>query len=299
MDEALMPRKPRVFVPGGVYHVILRGNGRQDIFFSDLDRRRWMRLLARGIQRYRCRIHAYCWMTNHIHMAVQVSDLPLGLFVGWAASQYAKSINKYLGRNGHLFERRYRGKLVTDDEYLLQLIRYIHLNPVVAHIVDSPEKYPWSSHRAYLGYRQESWLTTDWVLSVFGTNKRQATDAYQTFMGEEVNAEIAHCSGSSKYGRVMIVDEFAKTVHRQEGACTAKPSLTQIIDEHCNRYNVREDQLASPRRTRRHAMIRAEIAIMAQQLGVATLHDVSSRFNRTDSALCHSIKRVLDSRRRG
>ena len=174
-----MPRKPRVHVPGGVYHVILRGNGRQPIFFTDLDRRRWMRLLAQGIERYHCRVHAYCWMTNHIHMAVQVSDLPLGRFIGWVASQYAKCINRRLRRSGHLFERRYRSKLVAGDEYLLQLVRYIHLNPVVAGIVDSPHRYPWSSHRAYIGYRRDSWLTTDIVLSLFSTKKRQAMDGYR------------------------------------------------------------------------------------------------------------------------
>lgn len=211
-----MPRKPRVFVPNGIYHVILRGNGRQDIFFSDLDRRRWMRLLARGIQRYRCRIHAYCWMTNHIHMAVQISNLPLSCFVGWAASQYAKSTNKRLSRNGHLFERRYRGKLVANDEYLLQLVRYIHLNPMVANMVDSPERYPWSSDRAYLGFRQESWLTTDFVLGVIGTNKRKATDAYQTFMGEQDKARTADCPNTPNDGLTVPNDSCAEITRRRE-----------------------------------------------------------------------------------
>lgn len=169
-----MPRKPRIHLPVGIYHVMLRGNSRQPIFFADLDRRRWMRLLATGIERYRCRIHAFCWMTNHVHMVVQVSDLPSGLLIGWVASQYARATNKRLNRSGHLFERPYRGKLVDVDSYLLQLIRYIHRNPVAARIIDNPEHYPWSSHRAYLGFRRPALLTTDWVLSLFDKNRGQA-----------------------------------------------------------------------------------------------------------------------------
>jgi len=294
-----MPRKPRVFVPNGIYHVVLRGNGRQDIFFNDLDRRRWMRLVARGIQRYRCQIHAYCWMTNHVHMAVQISDLPLGLFVGWVASQYAKSTNRRLSRTGHLFERRYRGKLIADDEYLLQLVRYIHLNPVVAHMVDNPERYPWSSHRAYLGFRQESWLTTDFVLRVFGTNKRQAKNAYQTFMGEESDKHIVNCSIDSDGGLPTKNDEFVQCIQHQKSTRKENLSLSQLIDEQCRQHNIDDEELASLRRTRRNAKVRAEIAITAQQRGIATLHEVATHFNRSDSALCHSIKRILDARRRG
>ena len=127
-----MPRKPRLHVPGGLYHVILRGNDRQAIYFSRADRRRWMRLLGEGIDRYRCRVHAYCWMTNHVHMAVQVSDVPLHRLMHWLAMTYSRQTNQRLGRTGHLFERRYRSKLVDADSYLLELVRYIHLNPVKA-----------------------------------------------------------------------------------------------------------------------------------------------------------------------
>jgi len=290
-----MPRKPRVHVPGGIYHVILRGNGRQTIFFTDLDRRRWMRLLAHGIERYQCRVHAYCWMTNHIHMAVQVSDLPLGRLIGWVASQYAKYINKRLRRSGHFFERRYRSKLVAADEYLLQLVRYIHLNPVVAGIVGSPDRYPWSSHRAYIGYRRDSWLTTDMVLSVFATNKRQAIDAYRAFFcmeDHESNASFSNVSSDEINARD---DDYDAAIQHQNGDSIARKSLGQLIDEHCSRHNVCEDELASPRRTRRNARLRAEIAITAQQFGVATLHEIATRFNRSDSTLCHAIRHLINN----
>lgn len=293
-----MPRKPRIHVPGGLYHVILRGNDRQDIFFADLDRRRWMRLLADGIDRYRCRIHAFCWMTNHVHMAVQVSDLPLGPFVGWVASQYARSTNRRLNRSGHLFERRYRGILVQVDEYLLQLVRYIHRNPVAARVVDRPERYPWSSHRAYLGYRRPALLTTDWVLSQFGKNRMQAIAGYQRFMAEEDQAPPALIAGDPADDRLISDDGFVDTIADFKAPCTEMPSLSRLITDLCRKHDITETQLASSRRTRRNAKLRAEIALAAQQQGIATLHEVAVRFNRSDSALCHAIRRLVDTSHR-
>jgi hypothetical protein len=231
-------------------------------------------------------------------MVVQVSDLRLGRFIGWVASLYAKCINRRLRRSGHLFERRYRSKLVATDAYLLQLVRYIHLNPVVAGIADSPDRYPWSSHRAYLGYRRDSWLTTDMVLSVFATNKRQATEAYRAFVC------TGDCESSDSFlnisndGSAARDDEYDATIQRQDDDNTASQSLDQLIEEHCKRHNVCEDELASPRRTRRNARLRAEIAITAQRFGVATLHEVATRFNRSDSTLCHAIRHLLDTSHR-
>jgi len=293
-----MPRKPRIHLPGGIYHVILRGNSRQPIFFSDLDRRRWMRLVATGIDRYRCRIHAFCWMTNHIHMAVQVSDLPLGLLIGWVASQHAKATNKRLNKSGHLFERRYRGIPVGRDNYLLQLIRYIHRNPVAARIVDSPERYPWSSHRAYLGYRRPALLTTDWVLDQFGKNRGQAIAAYRDFMAEEDQAPMTLFAGNANDAQLTSDDGFLESIDNLAADNRERPSLTQLIEEFCRLHDITETELASPRRTRRNANLRAEIALAAQQQRIASLHEVAERFNRSDSSLCHAIRHVLDSRHR-
>ena len=131
-----MPRKPRLHVPGGLYHVILRGNDRQNIFFDTEDRRRWESLIEEGLRRYKHRIHAYCWMTNHVHMAIQCHDVPLSGFMSLVASRYARSTNKKVNRTGHLFERRHRAILVQADSYLKELVRYIHFNPVRSGLVD-------------------------------------------------------------------------------------------------------------------------------------------------------------------
>jgi len=110
------------------------------------------------------RVHAYCWMTNHVHLLMQVSEVTLGRAMQRIASRYARAVQKRRGTTGHLFERRHRAILIDADSYLLELIRYIHLNPVRARIVTDPADYPWSGHRAYLGLENTCWLTADFGL---------------------------------------------------------------------------------------------------------------------------------------
>ena len=101
-----MPRKPRIHLPGGFYHIILRGNARQDIYCNSADRITWQMLLADGLNHYKHRLHAYCWMTNHVHMAVQAGTEPLARFMAYLASNYARRFNLRNHRSGHLFEQQ-------------------------------------------------------------------------------------------------------------------------------------------------------------------------------------------------
>lgn len=293
-----MPRAPRIHVADGIYHVMLRGNNRQAVFFNDSDRRYWTQLLAEGIDRYRCRIHAYCWMTNHVHMAVQVSELPLGDMVRWVASQYARATNKREAKSGHLFERRYRSNIVDTDAYLLQLVRYIHLNPVAANLVNHAVLYPWSSHRAYLDLHRSTLLTTETVLSCFGGTHRQAIAAYRKFMAEEDPATIE--PRPSQADKRPPGDQGLVTPSsRARLSAVGTPSLTQLIEVICHRYEITEDELASGSHARRNSRVRAEIALAARRQGVAGLKEVADRFNRSASALGHAIRCLSESRKRG
>ena len=151
-----MPRYPRLHVPGAFAHVTLRGNHRQDIFFSAADRELFNQLVGEVIECCGARLHAYCLMTNHVHLLIQVGDVPLGRIMLRIASRYARTIQQRFYTTGHLFERRYHSILVDADECLLELLRYIHLNPVRAGMVDNIAAYPWSSHHAYVGTRVDS-----------------------------------------------------------------------------------------------------------------------------------------------
>ncbi len=144
-----MARKPRVHVPGGIYHVMLRGNGGQDIFFIPEDRDELYRLVAEGTARFEYRVHAYCLMTNHLHLAIEVGRVPLSRGMQNLAFRYTRWIHRREKRTGHLFQVRDRALLIDREAYLLELVRYIHLNPVRAGLVSDPLDYPWSSHCAH------------------------------------------------------------------------------------------------------------------------------------------------------
>lgn len=286
-----MPRKPRLHVPGGLYHVILRGNSRQDIFFDPDDRRRWEALIGQGIRKYAHRIHAYCWMTNHVHLAVQCHTNPLSRFMGFVASSYARWTNKKLNRSGHLFERRHRAILVQQDSYLQELLRYIHRNPLRAGIVHKLEDYPWSSHQAYVTGRAPVWLTTEWALATFGTDLASARRRYAEFMGSEGDESIRSAlrSGAEADQRVLGDDQFLASIEARWVPPGRRPSLDQLVSEACEGRGVSEAELRSRSRQRRYAQIRAEIGLAAVDGGIATGAELARRFNRSQSALSRAI----------
>ena len=137
-----MARKARIHYPGALYHVILRGNARQDIFIDDGDRYRFYLLMQEGIARYRHSIHAFCLMTNHLHLLIQVADIPLSRIMQNLSFRYTRWSNGRQWQSGHLFQGRYKAVLVNGDEYLLELVRYLHLNPVRAGLVKIRLSFP-------------------------------------------------------------------------------------------------------------------------------------------------------------
>ena len=138
-----MARKPRLHVPGGLYHVILRGNAHQDVFFSAGDRHFFYELLAEGVARFGYRVHAFCLMSNHLHLALQAGDVELSAGMQNLSFRYTRYLNTRLKRVGHVFQGRFRALLVDQDGYGLALVRYVHLNPVRARMAKQASESNW------------------------------------------------------------------------------------------------------------------------------------------------------------
>ena len=136
--------------PGVLYHVIVRGNQRQKTFLNDRDYQAYLDRLAKYRRKYNYSVHAYCLMPNHVHLLVESSAHPLAKFMQGLQQSYTQYFNLKHHKTGHLFEGRYKAIICEKDEYLLELVRYIHLNPVRAAIVKNPGQYPYSGHHAYL-----------------------------------------------------------------------------------------------------------------------------------------------------
>jgi REP element-mobilizing transposase RayT len=293
-----MPRKPRIHIPGGLYHVILRGNDRQPIFFDVDDRQRWESLIELGLEKHQHRIHAYCWMTNHVHMAIQCHEEPLAKFVGFIAGQYARSTNKKMDRTGHIFERRHRAIPVQADSYLKELVRYIHLNPVQAGMVDSLRNYPWCSHHAYLNGNAPNWLTLRWVQSMFGGSVARARRRYAQFMQTEPETSIwqKFRDGMDDDHSVVGDDGFIASLRRGATPPVPQQALGELVQTLCNKYGVSASALSSISRDRKNAAIRAEIGLTAIQNGIATNGQVARYFNRDQSGLSRAISKLRQER---
>jgi len=287
-----MARRLRIHIPFAFYHVTLRGNHRQDIFYEPRHREWLNDIVAEVIRRFGARIHAYCWMTNHLHMLAQVGEIPLGEVIRHIAGPYARKVQAHIQTTGHLFQKRYDARLVDADAYLLELIRYIHLNPVRAELVKTPTDYSWSSHRVYLGISKQEWVTTDYGLAMFHQQRGHAIAAYREFV-EHACSDLTSplLASSSTDVRVLGSDEF---VRKAIGGTTQPRStrkLDDVIEEVSRELSVSIAQLESKSAYREVVRARALIAHRCVRNGVASLAAVARRFNRDESTLRESIKR--------
>lgn len=178
-----MARPLRLEFAGAFYHVTSRGDGQEDIYLDDTDKRSFLDVVERVCGRFNWAIHAYCLMDNHYHLLVETPDGNLAKGMRQLNGVYTQRFNRRHHRVGHVFQGRYKAILVERDAYLLELARYIVLNPVRAHTAKSAKDWPWSSYRATAGQADgPPWLQTDWLLGSFGRNRRRAGERYREFV---------------------------------------------------------------------------------------------------------------------
>jgi len=179
-EVVAVPRKPRVQSLTGIYHVILRGVNRQDIFCDKEDRWKFLDRLAyyKGIGAYK--IYAYCLMDNHVHILIQELNEPLSTSIKRISSSYVLWFNKKYQRSGHLFQERFRSEVVETESYFLTVLRYIHQNPIKAKIVEQASAYPWSSYNEYF-QKKPGLVDKDYVLAIFDRIPEKALKSFDEF----------------------------------------------------------------------------------------------------------------------
>lgn len=178
-----MARPLRIEFAGALYHVTARGNAQQDIYGDDDDRHQFLALLDNVVKWHDWYCHAYCLMDNHYHLLIETGTPSLSKGMKLLNGSYTQYLNRKQRRVGHVFQGRFKAILVQKDAYLLELARYIVLNPVRAQMVRHSKDWPWSSYRATAGYgTAEPCLTTDWLLAGFAKTKRTAQERYREFV---------------------------------------------------------------------------------------------------------------------
>ena len=184
-----MARPIRIEFAGALYHVTSRGDRKEDIYLDDTDRECFLQLLQQITKDYNWLVHAYCLMDNHYHLLIETPDGNLSKGMRQLNGVYTQITNRYHGKVGHVFQGRYKAILVQKENYLLELARYIVLNPVRARMVRSANDWPWSSYHRTSGSMKtnDHWITTERLLSTFSQELGEAQMDYQTFVAQGKN----------------------------------------------------------------------------------------------------------------
>jgi len=238
-----MARPLRIEFADALYHVMSRGNDRRAIVRDDADGQRRCEWLARTVEVYDWRLHAFCLMRNHEHLFVETPEPNLSAGMQHLNGSYTSYFNRRHRRVGHLFQGRFKAQLIDNEGYYWAISRYIHLNPVRARLVERPEEWAWSSYRGYhRASIQLPWVTYNRVLREFGRNADEARRAYRRFVAEGIETKLEAPWASAVEGLIVGGDSFVKKVRgmlsgrRRDRslpmveALRPRPSLSRIIE---------------------------------------------------------------------
>ena len=182
-----MARPLRIEYAGALYHITTRGNAKQKIFKNQVDQKTFLNLLTQVNKRYKWHCHAYCLMNNHYHLVIETEEATLSKGMRQLNGVYTQAYNGRHHRVGHLFQGRFKAILIEKETYLLEVCRYVVLNPVRAKIAQRPDAWEWSSYRGTAGiHKPHPCLTVEWILAQFGTSGAEARRRYQKFVQEGV-----------------------------------------------------------------------------------------------------------------
>ncbi len=213
-----MARPLRIEYAGAVYHITSRGNEKKAVFKGDQDRLNFLNTLQHVVKRYNWICHAYCLMDNHYHLLIETPDGNLAIGMRQQNGVYTQLFNKLHSRTGHLFQGRYKSILIQKDSHLLEVCRYVVLNPVRAKMVVKPEAWKWSSYRATAGWaNRHPCLTLDWVLGQFSGKREMAEQEYRQFVQGGVGKSIWHeVRGQTILGEEEFADKLVNHLKKNK-----------------------------------------------------------------------------------
>ncbi|MDI6892678.1 MAG: transposase [Actinomycetota bacterium] len=309
-----MPRKPRIDAKGFLYHVIARGIERSEIFHDDKDRDFFLSRLGELLKKSNTPIYAFSLMPNHFHLLLRREGTPISALMRRLLTGYAIYFNKKYSRSGHLFQNRYKATICQDDPYFLELIRYIHLNPIRANLVTSIKElecYPFCGHSYVLGKTKTGWFFQDAILSHFGKTEKRAKHQYLEFvsdgllMGKRKDLVGGGLKRSLGYpreypkikqafdDRVLGEGSFVEGIHAASPE-QAAPKINDpdpLFSAVCSVYNVTRAELLGVSKKKRIAEARANLAYrMSKELGYSG-SDIARALLASESSVSRMIRK--------
>ena len=256
-----MARPLRLEISGGVYHITSRGDGREDIYLIDADREAWLQVFGQVCDRFNWVCHAWCLMTNHYHILIETPEANLAQGMRQLNGVYTQRFNRTHRRVGHVYQGRYQAILVERDSYLLELARYVVLNPLRAKMVKRLENWTWSSYLATCGQSiAPGWLQTDWILAQFGQRRSSAIKKYVRFVheGARLPSVWTELQGQIYLGSEGFIKKMQALIEKKtaldEIPRAQRRILTQPLEDFEKRYN-RKEAMARAYLTGQHTMV--------------------------------------------
>ena len=321
-----MPRQARLDIPGALHHIMVRGINKSAIFTDDKDKSRFLQRLGENVTKAEASVYAWVLMDTHVHILFKSGKLGISAVMRKLLTWYAQYFNRRHNRSGHLFENRYKSILCDEDNYLLALVRYIHLNPVRANIVTTMEQlneYKWSGHRLIMEDASCPWMDTSYIMSQFAGSLRKGKAAYQLFVREGLNmGHVPELTGGglvrSRGGwsqvlamrgrgekeeydeRILGGGDFVNTVLsdaearqlRQLKHRTGDRTIEKIIEEECQQRQISRQELKVGARRREVSDTRAMIAWRSrEELGLSSA-EIARYLGVNTSCIVRSIDRV-------
>jgi REP element-mobilizing transposase RayT len=320
-----MPRKARLDIPGALHHIMVRGINKSPIFEDDQDRKQFLNRLGENVTDSRATVYAFALMGNHAHVLFKSGKPGISAVMRKQLTWYAQYYNRRHRRSGHLFENRYKSILCDQDNYLLALIRYIHLNPVRAGIIETMEEldhYPWTGHSVVMRKRECCWMDVEYVLLQFKDTTRKARNAYRRFVEEgmgmgrqpeltggglirskggwsqvvsarrsgEKEEYDERILGSGDFVHAALKEAEEKIRLQLKHRRTGRP-FGQIIDQECDRSQISPKELEGGSRRREVSALRIRIAKRGlDELGLS-LAEIARHVGVSTSGIARAIKR--------
>ena len=242
-----MARKPRIEFPHALYHVIARGNQRRNIFLESVDYSKYLGLVVRYKEYYGFKLFAYALMKNHIHLLIETGDVILSKIMQGLQQTYTQYFNWKYDQIGHVFHGRYKALLCQKDEYLLELVRYIHLNPIRAGIISDLARYPWTSHLIYVRSSSCPLIDRNSVLQLFHSNMTRARVLYMQFLRDGMKRGHTEFLDDISGGRILGKQSFVKGCQDADDTRNAvvlhveRRSMIHIFETICEYHKIRPE----------------------------------------------------------
>ncbi len=313
-----MPRGPRLDAPGCLHHVIVRGIEKRKIFENDQDREDFIKRLGQVVKEEKATCFAWSLMPNHAHILIRTGNAPLGKLMKRLLTGYAVSFNLRHQRSGHLFQNRYKSIVCEEDSYLLELIRYIHLNVVRSGLVrdiNELDRYRWCGHSVLVGKTDRPWQEQMEVLAYFGQSEELARKKYRQFViegiplgrreelagggfrgkeerlrGKPLNRFSQKILGSKAFVEELIAEEERRL--RQQISLNRKwITLEELTDFICEKFGITREEITGGGQKREISLVRSMLCFLASKDLGLTGRELSRALGLTPAAIHYAVLR--------